>query len=167
MHFVGIGLLLTSNVFAQSVNKCVDKLGRVTFQDGLCDKSTEKASKVSVITNDFGTGGLQKPVTTADSDTQSGDLSSRATQDCDNALAQYKLAVAAKRIYVRSAHLSPEGVAVNAKCGPGSVGLPSKPRTQRAAILTKEVLEGLHKVCIYSDGSSESISGVGVCELTK
>ena len=32
-----------------------------------------------------------------------------------------------------------------------------------AALLKSEVIEGLKKVCIYSDGSTITISSVGIC----
>jgi hypothetical protein len=36
-----------------------------------------------------------------------------------------------------------------------------------AAILKTEVIEGLKKICIYSDGSTITISSVGICPLSK
>ena len=36
-----------------------------------------------------------------------------------------------------------------------------------AALLTSEVIQGLKKVCIYSDGSTITISSVGICPLSK
>ena len=36
-----------------------------------------------------------------------------------------------------------------------------------AALLKSEVIEGLKKVCIYSDGTTITISSVGICPLTK
>lgn len=35
------------------------------------------------------------------------------------------------------------------------------------ATLTKEVVEGTKKICIYSDGSTITVSSVGLCPLTK
>lgn len=35
------------------------------------------------------------------------------------------------------------------------------------AMLTKEVIEGTKKICIYSDGSTITISATGLCPLTK
>lgn len=39
--------------------------------------------------------------------------------------------------------------------------------TAFAALLTQEVVQGLKKVCIYSDGSTITISSVGICPLSK
>lgn len=36
-----------------------------------------------------------------------------------------------------------------------------------AALLTSEVIQGLNKICIYSDGSTITISSAGVCRLSK
>jgi len=36
-----------------------------------------------------------------------------------------------------------------------------------AALLETEVTTGLKKVCIYSDGSTITISSVGICKLSK
>ena len=36
-----------------------------------------------------------------------------------------------------------------------------------SAILKSEVIEGLNKICIYSDGSTITISSVGICLLVK
>jgi len=36
-----------------------------------------------------------------------------------------------------------------------------------AAVLKSEVTEGLKKICIYSDGSTLTISSVGICPLSK
>jgi hypothetical protein len=36
-----------------------------------------------------------------------------------------------------------------------------------AAILKSEVVEGLKKICIYSDGSTITIGSAGVCPQTK
>lgn len=35
-----------------------------------------------------------------------------------------------------------------------------------AALLTSEVVQGTKKVCIYSDGSTRTISSIGLCPLT-
>ena len=36
-----------------------------------------------------------------------------------------------------------------------------------SAILTREVTEGIKKVCIYSDGTAITVSSAGLCPLTK
>lgn len=36
-----------------------------------------------------------------------------------------------------------------------------------AAILESEVTQGMKKICIYSDGSTRTISSIGICPLTK
>jgi hypothetical protein len=36
-----------------------------------------------------------------------------------------------------------------------------------AAMLESEVVQGMHKICIYSDGSAITISSAGLCPLTK
>jgi hypothetical protein len=39
-------------------------------------------------------------------------------------------------------------------------------QTAHAALLETEVVQGLKKVCIYSDGSAKTISSVGICPLS-
>tara|TARA_B110000211_G_scaffold234969_1_gene307899 strand:+ start:1242 stop:1403 length:162 start_codon:yes stop_codon:yes gene_type:complete len=36
-----------------------------------------------------------------------------------------------------------------------------------AAILESEVIQGMKKICIYSDGTTITISSIGLCQLTK
>lgn len=36
-----------------------------------------------------------------------------------------------------------------------------------AAILESEVTQGMKKTCIYSDGSTRTISSIGICPITE
>ena len=58
----------------------------------------------------------------------------------------------------------------------GTLGIPMKKLiliaaffsgTANAAMLTTEVIQDMKKICIYSDGSTVTISAIGICPLSK
>lgn len=87
-------------------------------------------------------------------------VSSRDESGCAAALAEYKRARAAKTHYVNQIKFMPEYIAMNAKCGTTESKQPS---AHRHGILTREIVEGNHTICIYSNGSSISIAGLAFC----
>jgi hypothetical protein len=82
--------------------------------------------------------------------------------ECAAALVAYKGALASKTHYVNQIKFMPEYILANTKCGKVGVQMPPAPR---GGVLTQEVVEGLHKICVYSDGSSISVGGVSVCAM--
>jgi plasmid stabilization system protein ParE len=160
-------MIICTNVLSQQITKCKMEDGKISYVQGSCPIN---AATVKAIPRDYqstedaaASVRSRQELQVSLDNLQKGPRS--ANVECDEALASYRSA--AKRHSMAFLPISPEAVTVKAKCGvePARVKQVSRPTSN--GVLTKQVVQGMHRICIYSDGSSVSKGGAEFCDLSK